>query len=291
LPPGSVDGSGAFTPAYEKGQAEKILNELVASLRADYKAKVQGIPLAADMQTADVNAYAGCENGAAFMAITYPLLRAAGHIAESKAADDTFGTQRLNSYYKMTADALASGGAVPDPPAGFFTASEANDPRKLIRQRDIFDEMIAFVLGHELAHHYLGHTGCANGAVSGGLDPAKLGRITSNVIPGFNQFNETAADTSGTRNLLDTGVVRSNAGGVALTEGGALLVLGFFASMQTLRPETIALGFLRTHPPPQLRIPLVQSTAQQWRAGVGKGGNSSVPFPIPVPLPFPIPGM
>lgn len=289
IAPGSVDGNGMLTLQYETSRSAQILNELVAALRADRKAKVQGIPLAPDMQTSDVNAYAGCENGAAFMAITGPLLKAMGHIAEAKAADDVFGGSKLNTYYKMTADSLAGGAGVPDPPAGFYTPAESNDQRKLLRQRDLFDEMVAFVLGHELAHHYLGHTGCANGTVSGQIDPAKLGRITSNVIPGFNQINESAADTSGTQNLLDAGAIRTPAVGNALSEQGAILVLQFFAALSSFRPEVIFLGFMRTHPPPQLRIPMVQSTAQQWRQGIGKGGNSSIPLPIP--LPFPIPGM
>ena len=39
----------------------------------------------------------------------------------------------------------------------------ALDARKLARQRFLFDEQIGFILGHELGHHYRGHTGCAQG--------------------------------------------------------------------------------------------------------------------------------
>ena len=59
------------------------------------------------------------------------------------------------------------------------------------------DDIIAFTFGHELAHHYLGHTGCANGQPMGaGPDPTKLGRLLS-VLPAVNQLGEAASDSAG----------------------------------------------------------------------------------------------
>lgn len=284
--PGSFDTGGFITPAWQAQEAAEILRQLVAALPADKKAKVDGIPLAVDNTSGEVNAFAGCDNGASFMAITSPLMKAMAHIAEAKAADELFGTKRVDTYTRMTADALAAGQQVPNPPAGFYGPTEGLDPRKLARQRDIFDEEVAFVLGHELGHHYLGHTGCANGAKRGGVDPAVIGRIATNIVPGFNQPNEISSDVGGTNNLLDAGKARA-ASGAQWSEGGALLVLNFFGTMQALKPSVIATGFLRSHPPPQLRTPIVQDTANRWRSAGGKSPGSA----FPIPLPFPLPGL
>ena len=285
VPPGSVDGNGYLTQPFMRAEAESLLNELVNVLPADKKAKVQGIPFAFDAQTSEFNAYAGCENGSPFMAMTLPLLRTVGHIAEAKAADEVFGTQRTPVYTRTAAQAMSDSAAAPDPPAGFYTLQEANDPRKLGRQRVIFDEMVSYVLGHEIAHHYLGHTGCANGQGSGGLDPTALLRLPSQAIPVFNQPIEAAADTNGVTNLLDLGVNRQG----GLTEQGAILTLQFFGALQQVTPSSLLLGVLRTHPQPQLRIPLVQQAAQQWRQRRASGqptnpsgaGAGAFPFPIP----------
>lgn len=285
LPPGAVDGNGYFTVPYMRTEAEAMLNELVAALHPTTRAKVQGIPFAFDAETNEVNAFAGCQNGNPFMAMTLPLARALGHIAEAKAADEIFGTNRVDTYTNMAAQAMSANAPIPDPPAGFYQPNEALDLRKLGRQHIILDEMFGFVLGHELAHHYLGHTGCAKGG--GGIDPGILFRIPSQVIPVFNQPNEAASDTNGTENVLNAGL--THPGG--LTEGGGVLTLRFFGALQTLSPSSVLWGVLRTHPQPQLRIPLIQQTAQQWRArqASGGGGNTSPANPLPFPFPFQLP--
>lgn len=286
--PGSYDNQGQLTVGFLQTESTQILRELVAALPDANRAKVDGIPLLFDNQTGEINAFAGCENGAAFMAITLPLSRAMGHISEAKAADELFGTQRVGSYTRLAANSISAGGPVPDPPPGFYTPAEALDPRKLSRQRDVYDEMVGFVLGHELAHHYLGHTGCANGTPSQGLDPARLGRIVTNIVTPLNQFNETGADNSGVENLLTMGSRRQ--GRPPLTEMGGVLTLEFFGSMEQMTPASV-LGILRTHPHPRLRIPLIQSTAQRWRATAGKGGTTTQGnWPFPIPFPFPLPG-
>jgi hypothetical protein len=83
-------------------------------------------------------------------------------------------------------------------------------------------------------------------------------------------------------------------GHAPMTEMGGVLTLEFFGSMEQLTPATVALGILRTHPHPRLRIPLIQQTAQRWRANQGRGGGGATPtqggWPFPLPIPFPIPG-
>jgi hypothetical protein len=286
LPPGAADANGFLTVGFMQTEATQMLRDLVANLPADRKQRVNGIPMEFDTQTSDVNAFAGCANGKAFMAVTLPLARAAGHIAEAKAADEFFGTSHVDAYTQLAADSIGRNGPVPDPPPGFYSPAEANDPRKLARERVVFDEEVGFILGHELAHHYLGHTGCANGDVAGVLDPATLGRIASQIVPAFNQPNEIAADVNGTQNLLDVGATRQG----GLTEMGGVLTLQFFGKLQTLDPGAVALAILQTHPFPQLRVPLVQSTAQTWRATHAAGGGAApATFPFPFPFPWPLP--
>jgi hypothetical protein len=45
----------------------------------------------------------------------------------------------------------------------------------------------------------------------------------------------------------------------------------FFAGLEQLRPSDILFGFQRTHPPAQLRTPIIQQTAAAWRATGGVG--------------------
>jgi hypothetical protein len=94
--------------------------------------------------------------------------------------------------------------------------------------------------------------------------------ITS-VLPGLNQPNEVAADGAGCINTLDTGLARSrppagSASGSRWSEKGGLLLLDFFGRLEQasgispLNP----IGFLRTHPNPAFRLPLVQGVARTW---------------------------
>jgi len=81
------------------------------------------------------------------------------------------------------------------------------------------------------------------------------------------------ADVEGTFNLLDNGNLRQ---GGKWTEEGAIMMLDFFARLESLGVETLLLGFLSTHPAPQFRLPIVQNTAQQWRSNGGKA--PALPF-------------
>jgi hypothetical protein len=66
--------------------------------------------------------------------------------------------------------------------------------------------------------------------------------------------------------VLNTGAARD---GYRWTEGGALLTMRFFASLDRWSPVDILFGFERTHPPPQIRKPIIQQTASAWRATGG----------------------
>ena len=141
----------------------------------------------------------------------------------------------------------------------------AANARRVSRQHQIYDEEVAFVLGHELAHHYLGHLPCTAG---GGLNPGDISRVLASAVPVFNQPNELAADINGTNNLLAAGAKRTD---YRWTEGGGLLTMQFFAGLDQLSPVDILFGFERSHPPPALRTPVIQQTAAAWRATGGRG--------------------
>jgi Zn-dependent protease with chaperone function len=150
------------------------------------------------------------------------------------------------------------------PPPGFFDPNQTVDGRKVQRQHQLLDEELAFILGHELAHHYLGHLPCTAGNVTA----SEIGRVLSDVVPAFNQPNELAADMAGVNNVLTTGARRQS---YRFSEGGALLTMQFFGGLDQLSPIDIVFGFERSHPPPGVRIPVIQQTAATFRATGGQG--------------------
>ncbi|HOT09499.1 MAG TPA: M48 family metalloprotease [Polyangiaceae bacterium] len=287
-PIGSFDASGTMTASFIRQEAKTVLDALVAALPNDARGRVIGIPLAVIEDPGEVNAFAGCDKtGRAFMGITAPLLTLQAASSEAKAYDELNGTRYHDDYVNSVANSVRGGRAVQGLSPGQLPVPNALDPRKLARQKFLFDEQLAFVLGHELAHHYRGHTGCANGGASTGVSAEDIGRLLSNTVPIFNQPLEVEADVHGVRNTLDAGVRQQ---GAPWTEEGAMLTLDFFNRLSQFGPEVLLLGFLQTHPHPTFRIPIVQSTAQQWRQSGGQsqpGGTN----PFPFPLPFPIPGL
>jgi hypothetical protein len=256
-----------------------VVAELIGALPADARARVQGVPVQIVEDPKEVNAFAGCsDSGAPFVAVTAPLLLIMSRTSETRAFDETVGSAKYNDLANGIANEVKAQKNVMGPPAGFLPLPQALDPRKLARQKLLFDEQLAFVLGHELAHHHRGHTGCANGqAKTGSITPRDIGRLLSNTVPLFNQPNEIEADVQGTFNLLDTGAHRQ---GGTWTEEGAVMTLDFFSRLQSLGVETVVLGFLMTHPAPQFRLPIVNTAAQQWRSN---GGHAPA-FPFQLPL-------
>lgn len=286
-PPGSVDASGAMTPAFLRSEAQAVYAELIAQLPPTERARVAGVPLVVMEDQVEVNALASCSRSSQrpWVGITSALLTLEGAVAEARAHDALSGGNRFEEYVSQVARLVRSRGAVGGLPAGFLAAPLATDPRKLAHQRFLFDEQVAFVLGHELAHHYRGHTGCANGGAAGGaVDRDDIQRVLTHTVPLFHQPLESEADVWGVTNVLDAGAHR--AGGV-WTEEGAQITLDFFGRLTRMGIETVLLGFLRTHPPPQIRRPIVDNAAQNWRSGrrPSASGSSGLPIPIPIPLP------
>lgn len=251
---------------YLRGQAQSLLNELVATLPPAQQSRVVGIPLVVDSTAGDVNAFATCtSSGHAAMAITDGLLDIEAHLSQARALDETFGTHKLNDYIQLIVQNQQPKQPIVQPPPGFFDPTQQMDGRKVARQHQLLEEQIGFVLGHELAHHYLGHLPCTS---AGQLPLAELGQALSSAVPLFNQPNEVAADASGTNTLLTMGFRRP---GYHLTEGGALITMQFFAGLEQFSASALLFAFENSHPPAVLRSPIVQQTAAAWRLTGGRG--------------------
>ena len=252
------------------------MQELIAALPANHGNSVASVPLIIDDTVGEVNAFAACSSGKAAMAISDGLMEVQSQMARARATDEIFGTNKFNEYVSMVAKFQKPKQPIVRPQPSFWNPQQDQDGRKVARQHQLNDEALAFVLGHELAHHYLQHTGCV-GPQTAFPTPIDLGRLLSNTVPGFNQPNEIAADTNGTTNLLNAGKRRQ---GYHWTEGGAMMTLNFFLALKQITPvEAILFGFEISHPHPSFRIPIVQQTASQWRSTGGASG--AFPFPIP----------
>jgi hypothetical protein len=197
------------------------------------------------------------------------LLEAIDGISQTRATDELFGTRTYDAYTSSVVPALVSlqngqSRASALLPSGVIPPQFWADARRVSRAHEIFDEVVAFTFGHELSHHYLGHTGCAHGQPQG-VPPAvsDLGRLLSSTVPLFNQPNEIAADKFGCENVLDSGRARA-ARAYRWSEEGALFLFDFFAQLERAAGSSPLLGFLRTHPNPGLRIPLLQVAAGAW---------------------------
>jgi hypothetical protein len=239
-----------------------ILNELIATLTEKDRERVKGIPLAFDPDEIEINAFAGCENGAPYMAATAGFIVAVDAVAQTLATDELFKTATYDEYSKSLPARLAKD-APPTLLPGTIPANLVSDPKRQSRAREIYQDLVAFTFGHELAHHYLGHTGCANGQPMG-QGPAMVGHIFTSVIPVLNQPVELAADTSGTRNVAAAGRVRRP--NFEWSERGGLLLFDFFGRLEANAPLIGKLAFLRSHPDSKLRAPFVQAAAKQWRS-------------------------
>ena len=272
LPVAGADPINRVDINFLRGRAQSVIRELIAALQPDSRQRVETIPLVVDDTPGEVNAFAACIRGRALMAISDGLLDIEAHLARAKATDELFRTNKTGEYISFIARHQRPRAPVARPPAGFFIPQHDADPRKIRRQHELLDEQLAFVLGHELGHHYLGHLPCTAAGGVGALDPGELGRALSGVLPLFNQPNELAADVAGTNNLLTAGARRQ---GHRWTEGGALLTMQFFSGMDQMSPTDILFGFERSHPPPLVRVPVIQQTANTWRFT----GGVRLPFP------------
>jgi hypothetical protein len=268
---GGVDAINATDIGFLRAESSSIMRELILSLPPLQQGRVANVPIVVDSTPGEVNAFATCtRDGKAAMAITDGLLDIQAHLARAKAYDEVARTNKVADYIQLIAHGQQPKRPIVQPPPGFFDPAFDNQPQKLGRQREILDEQIAFVLGHELAHHYLGHLPCTG---AGQIPLAEVGQLLASNVPLFNQPNEIAADMSGLNDALTTGARRA---GYHFTEGGALLTMQFFSGLDQFSAADILFSFERDHPPPAVRIPIIQQTANAWRTTGGRG----LPYPF-----------
>jgi Peptidase family M48 len=250
---------------YLRAMAKAVLGELVAALPPQHQPKVQGVPFVVDANNGgEINAYAGCdEKNLPFMAVTDGLLQMESYLAQLQATDEIYGTHKLDAYLKYFAQEQKPRQPVLVPPAGTIDPVQHVDPRKVARQHQLLEEQLAFVLGHELGHHYLGHTGCANGQSGDrGFTLGDIARLGERVLQPFNQPNEVDADRVGVDDLLAAGARRQ---GYHWTEQGAVLTLDFFAHLEQLT----WMSLLSSHPNPGARMPFIGIEVARFRSSGG----------------------
>ncbi len=248
-----------------QAEARAILAELINHLDPTYAARVRGIPMVFDPDVTEVNAFAGCDDsGSAFMAGTEGLLEAVDAIAQTQATDELYGTRTYEAYLAVAIPRLLDPNDKIGPilPPGTIPAQYILLPARISRAHEIWDDVIAFTFGHEVAHHYLGHTGCAVGQ-SQGPTPGSLARIASRLVPLLNQPNEIAADNMGVIDVLDTGRARRPA--FEWSERGGLTLLSFFDRIERVSGQ-VYVAFLLSHPNSSFRMTIVQGSATLWHA-------------------------
>jgi hypothetical protein len=231
--------------------ATKTLSVMVAALDPETRAKVAHVSLDFEGMSGEVNAYATCAGyGRPLVTITDGLLDIARRLALAKATDEAYGTERVRDYMEWSSHHHGE-----TPPVD---ETYSDDRRTRDRALFLFVDELAFIIGHELAHHYLGHLSCGR---EGG-DVENVGHIALLAIPLFTQVAELDADSHAVRNTLEAARTHP------WSEAGAILLLQFFRSQQTL--EHWVLAFILSHPLAEIRLPAVITTADVWRATNGR---------------------
>lgn len=294
-PPGSTDRSGSMTMAFLRTEVTSVIEEVRSHLPAEHLARVQRVPFHVVDDTQEPNAAAGCADGsrAPMIMITGPMLTIAAATSEARAYDELAHTSTYETYAGSIMDMFRRGGIRGLAP-GALSGPLATDPRKLARQRQLFDEQVAFILGHEMAHHYRGHTGCAPGGSVSAAQAEDLQRSLAQAAPPLEQPFEIEADMWGITSVLEAGHERA---GGHWSDEGALLSLDTFRHLGEMSTADLPLVFLSTHPPSLVRAPIVQQVSRSWTPGraplpeptvdsqgisIDLGGGSG-PIHIPIP--------
>lgn len=294
---GSYNGQGHLTRAFMSNRALEIHRSLIGSLTGSERTQAGAIPIRVVDNPRQPNAAAGCTKASnqPLMLVTSAMLVLAAGISEAKAFDEQSNTNHMSTYVDTVIQQVRSKRPVGPVPATLLTGPVALDAHKLARQQHLFDQQIAFIIAHELAHHYRGHTGCVRGRSNAQIQADDISRTLSRTVPIFSQPREVEADMWGMVNVLEAGAQRP---GATWNEEGALLNLDFFRRLRQRGGGNLAMLFLSTHPAPQLRVPIVQSISRQWRPGwrpmttPGSGEGQGIRLPTPagnLELPIPIP--
>lgn len=246
----------------QEEETRNVLKELVQNLPPEQKSRVEKIPMIFE-KSSEVNAFAGCDDKGPFIAGTTGLLDIANGIAQTLATDEMKGTKTYDAYLKVAIDKVLEEKPNLFYDLGNLTPDVGLDKARLSRAHEIFDDIVAFTFGHELAHHYLGHTPCATKTPLE-RDLANLGNIFVNMAPILNQPAEIAADQNGIFNVLFTGRNRARH---PFTDKGARLLLQFFSALEDAAGggnRSFLKNFRSTHPPSPLRLRVLDEAIARW---------------------------
>jgi hypothetical protein len=293
-PPAFITPAGALAESVLQSETRSIHAALLAALPEAQRARVAPVPLEIVAEAAEPNAAAACgrDTGRSVVVVTTAMLTLCSGIAETRASDELSGGTAYDQYARTVASSLQGHGPVQGVQPGLVPAATARDQRKLARQLQLFQQQIAFILAHEMAHHHRGHTSCVGSGDAGRAQAEELARIASSALPTFTQPLEVEADTWAVSTVLAAGSGRP---GGSWDEEGALVNLDFFGRLHDLGGADILQVFLSTHPLPQIRRPIIQVAAGGWAPGRWPPGAPAVGSGLPLPgggtLPIQIPGL
>jgi hypothetical protein len=293
-PPNSTDASGAMTMAFLRTEVVSVIDEVRNHLPPEHRSRVEHVPFHIVDDPVEPNAAAGCApgSGAPMIMITTPMLTICAATAQARAYDELAHTSTYETYASSIMD-MIRGHEVHGLARDALSGPLATDPRKLARQRHLFDEQVAFILGHEMAHHYRGHTGCTPSASASAAEAEGLQRQLAQQAPPLQQPFEIEADMWGITSVLEAGHERA---GGHWSDEGALLSLDTFRHIGETQTADLPLVFLSTHPPSMIRAPLVEEVARSWTPGraplpeptidsqgiaIDLGGGTPIHIPIP----------
>lgn len=259
IPAADPDPAAAVDPVQSsdrvllRREARRVMGWLIAALPPDKQAKLSGVVLVDDPLPGQINAYASCDGSLPYVAVSDELLIVEAQLAMARATDERFGTDRTHDLIRWYAERPEQTGQLP--PASLWDPAQHVDREKVSRQRVMFDEQLAYVIGHELAHHTLGHLACTSTGIGDDVT-----RDVVDAAPIFSQTGEIAADVEGITTVLAAGRR------FGWTEEGAIVLFEFFTKWHAYGLGDVVLAFERSHPFPVVRLPIVVSTADVWRA-------------------------
>lgn len=231
--------------AGRRREAELEARALVQVLPAADRHALRGVYVAFDPTPSDAYAISGCDDdGDYVVVVSDALLLVLEHFARAVALDD--GGALPRAYAERLASAKLQNARVMPPPAGFYDAAPAKDPKPVAaKQLEVFREALAHVIARELVHMAVGDLRCPNPTITreAGDDvwtPAERARALSGALRVY----------VGRDHAMRGRAALALAGAAGRGAGGATALLSFMAAIEARAP---GFGWVFHHP--QLRAP------------------------------------
>jgi len=173
-PPGALTRLGELSEEAALAEARAVIEGVVRG------APAAGVGRAIVWSIAprdwEVNASTRCTPQGADIQVARGVVRLAAHLSSARALDERTGSRVFEGYADALARLLRRRGVVVGPALPELPAQVAKDPWKLARQRQLFADLMTFVVAHELGHVALGHGGCGGGGAGGARPGEQHGR-------------------------------------------------------------------------------------------------------------------